>query len=77
MQAQPLRNGQHHLPVCYGRTNVLGHVDGRQEHPLLMAGWANAALLAGEGHEHLVPAIAAADPGEAFVQVAAAEKGRS
>jgi len=51
-------------------------VDGRQERPLLVAGGAGAALLAGEGHEHLVVAVRAADPGEAFVQVAAAEKGR-
>ena len=40
-----------------------------------MAGRAGAALLAGEGHEHLVVAVGAADAGEALVQVAALEKG--
>jgi hypothetical protein len=40
-----------------------------------MAGRAGAALLAGEGDEHLVVAVGAADPGEAFVQVAALQEG--
>jgi len=37
-----------------------------------VAGGTRAALLAGEGDEHLVSAIATADPSEALVQVAAA-----
>ena len=41
----------------------------------LVAGRAGAALLAGEGHEHLVLAVRAADAGEALVQIAALEEG--
>jgi hypothetical protein len=43
-------------------------VDRGQQRPLLVAGRAGAALLAGEGHEHLVVAVGAADAGEALVQ---------
>ena len=32
--------------------------------PFLLAGWTDAAELAGEGHQLLVAAVAAADPGE-------------
>jgi len=39
------------------------------------AGWAGAALLAGEGHEHLVGAVGAAHAGEAFAQITALEVG--
>jgi hypothetical protein len=58
-----------------GGTHIFGHVDRGQQGPLLVAGRARAALLTGKGHEHLVVAIRAADPGEAFVQVAALEEG--
>jgi hypothetical protein len=44
--------------------------------PFLVARWASAALLAGEGHEHLVSAVHAADAGEAMLQIAALQKGR-
>jgi hypothetical protein len=48
----------------------------RREHgPFLMATGTQATLPAGEGHEHLVPAVRTTDPREAKVQVAAAEKG--
>ncbi len=39
-----------------------------------MAAWTKATLLAGEGDEHLVSAVGAADAGEAEVQVAATEE---
>jgi hypothetical protein len=71
VQAQAFGDGQHDLPVRDGGTHIFGHVDRGQQGPLLVAGRAGAALLAGEGHEHLVVAVGAADPGEAFVQVAA------
>ena len=41
---------------------------------LLMAAWTEAALLAGEGDEHLVAAVGATDAGEAEVQIAAAKE---
>ena len=39
-----------------------------------MATWAEAALPAGEGDEHLMVAILAADPGKAEVEIAASEE---
>jgi hypothetical protein len=39
-----------------------------------MATWTEAALLTGEGDEHLVAAVGTTDAGEAVVQIAAAEK---
>ena len=59
-----------------GRTDLFGHVQGGQQGAFLVAGGARAALLAGIGHEHLVPAVGAAHAGEALVQIAALEKGR-
>ena len=71
MQPEAFGDGQHDLPVGDGSTDVFGHVDGGQQGAFLVAGGAGAALLAGKGHEHLVVAVRAADPGEALVQVAA------
>jgi hypothetical protein len=58
-----------------GRTDLFGNVDGGQQRPFLVAGWARTALLAGEGDEHLVLAVRAANSGEAFLQIATLEKG--
>jgi hypothetical protein len=44
------------------------------QRPVLVAGPAEAAGLAGEGQQILVPAGVAVDPGEALVEVAAIEK---
>ena len=46
-----------------------------QQSPLLVAGGASAALLAGKGDEHLVLAVGAANACKAFLQIAALEKG--
>ena len=43
--------------------------------PLLVAGGTRAALLAGEGDEHLVLAVGAANAGKTSLQIAALEKG--
>ena len=75
MHAETLGDGEDHLPVGDGRADVFGDVDGGQQRPLLVAGGASAALLAGEGHENFVPAVRAANASEALVQVAAGEKG--
>ena len=74
VQPQAFGNGEHDLAMRHGRTNIFGHVQRGDERPLLVARRAGATLLAGEGHEHLVLAVAAADAGEAFVQVAALQK---
>ena len=57
------------------RADFLGNVQRGQQRPLLVAGGARAALLAGESDEHLVLTVGAANSGEAFLQIAALEKG--
>ncbi len=74
VQPQAFGDGEDHLAVGDGKTDLFGHVHGGQQGAFLVAGGAGAALLAGKGHEHLVAALRAAHPGEALVQVAAGEK---
>ena len=74
VQPQAFGDGQHDLPMGDRRANLFRHVDRRQQGPFLVAGRAGAALLAGEGDEHLVVAVRAADAGEALLQVAALQK---
>jgi hypothetical protein len=50
-------------------------VDGGQQGAFLVAGGTGAALLVGKAHEQLVVTVAAADVGEALMQIAALEKG--
>jgi len=59
-----------------GRADLFGYVQRGQQRPLLVAGGTSAALLAGEGDEHLMLAVGAANSGKAFLQIAALEKGR-
>ena len=61
-------------PVGHGRADLFGHMQGGPQDAFLVAG-GNRGVLAGEGHEHLVVAVGAADAGEALVQVAALEEG--
>ena len=51
-------------------------MQGRQEGSLLVARGTGRALLTGKGDEHLVPALGAANAGEAFGEVATLEEGR-
>jgi len=74
VNSQTLGNGQHDLPMGDRGTDFFGHVHGGQQGPLLVAGRTRAALLAGEGDEHLMLAVGAANSGEAFLQVAALQK---
>jgi len=73
-QAEPFGDGEDQLPVGNGLADGVGNRVGGQQGAFLMATGAQAALAAGEGDEHLVPAVRAADAGEAEVQVAAAEE---
>ena len=57
VQPQTLRDGQNHLPVRDGKTDLFGHVHRGQQRPLLVAGRARRTLLAGKGDEHLVSAL--------------------
>ena len=75
MNAQTLGDGQHDLPMGDRSADFLGNVQRGQQRPLLVAGGARAALLAGESDEHLVLTVGAANSGEAFLQIAALEIG--
>jgi len=46
-----------------------------QQRPLLVARGTRATLLAGEGDEHLMVAVVAANSGKAFLEIAALQKG--
>ena len=74
VQPQTLGDGQARLADARRETDLFGHVHGGQQGAFLVAGGAGATLLAGKGDEHLVPAVRAADAGEALVQVAARRK---
>ena len=75
VNSQTPGDGQHDLPMGDGSTDFFGNVHRGQQRPLLVAGRASAALLAGEGDEHLVLAVGAANSRKPFLQTAALEKG--
>ena len=72
--SQPLGDREDELPMRNRTADGLGDRLGGQQGALLMAAWTEAALLAGEGDEHLVAAVGATDAGEAEVQIAAAKE---
>jgi len=76
VNAQTLGDGQHDLPMGDRRADFLGNVQRGQQRPFLVAAGTRAALLAGEGDEHLMLAVRTPNSGEAFLQIAALEKGR-
>jgi len=57
-----------------GKTDFFSNVDGSQQRPFLMAGWAGTTLFTGEGNEHLMLTVPAANSGKAFLQIATLEK---
>lgn len=75
VNSQTLRYGQHRLPVSERPADIFGNMQRGQQHPLLLAGRAIATLPAGEGDEHLVLAVEAANSSKAFLQITAPEKG--
>jgi hypothetical protein len=64
-----------------GKTDIFSDVDGSQQGAILMAGWAGASLLAGEGNEPgtmlawSLFAVHATNSSKTFMQIAALEKG--
>ena len=44
VQSQTLGDGQNDLSVRDGKTDRVGHMDGGQQGPFLVAGWTGAAL---------------------------------
>ena len=76
VNSQTFGDRQHDLPMSDGRADFFSHVQRGQQRAFLVAGRTRAALLAGEGDEHLVLAVGAANASEPFLQIAALEKGR-
>ncbi len=75
VQSKTLGNGQDDLPMCDRKADIFGNVHRGQQRPLLVTGWACTALLTGEGDEHLMVTVGAANSGKAFLQIATLEKG--
>ena len=75
VNSQTLGDRQNDLSMLHGRADFLGHVDRGHQRPLLVAGGTGTPLLAGEGDEHLVVAIWAANPCESLLQIPTFEKG--
>jgi hypothetical protein len=73
--ADPFRQGEHPLAERQRWQHVIGEVGGHLHHAAGVAGRADAATFAGEGHEALGGARIAADAGEAVGEDAAAEVG--
>ena len=70
---QPLRHGDHPLPHGPRRDDVIGEVRGRLGHVAAVAGRADAAALAGEGHDESLAAARAPGAGEAEAEEPAGE----
>jgi len=69
VQSQTLGDGQNDLSMRDGKTDFFGNVDRGQQRPLLVAGWAGTTLLAGEGDEHLVLAVWAANASNTLLEI--------
>ena len=54
VNSQTFGDGKNHLSVRNGKTNICGDVDACHQRAFLVAGWAGASLLAGEGDEHFM-----------------------
>ena len=63
------------MPVGHWGADLVGDEGALNECAALVAGGAEAALLAGEGEEEFVVAVGAVEAGEAGVEVAAAQEG--
>jgi hypothetical protein len=74
MRAQELGDGEHVLAMQHRGQHLLLDPLAVDEHPLLVAGRAEAPGLARERQQLLMAALAAVDPGEALVEVAPVEK---
>jgi len=72
--AQPLRDGQHHLPVRHRREQVLGKPQAPLRQTARVAGGAELPPLAAERHQELGPARAAAHTREPVLQPPAVEE---
>lgn len=73
IRPEHLGDRQHDLPVRHRPEHRLVHPLGEGHRPLGVTGGAEVTPLAGVGRQVLVAALPAAHPGEALLQVAAAE----
>jgi hypothetical protein len=74
VDAQPLGNREHELPVRHLGADVLGHPTGLLQRPLLVARRAETSASAGIRDQKLLAALGAADAGEAVLEIAALEE---
>ena len=75
VNSQTFGDGKNHLSVRNGKTNICGDVDACHQRAFLVAGWAGASLLAGEGDEHFMFTVRATNSSKTFMQIAALEIG--
>lgn len=74
-RADEARHGEDKMPVGHWGADGVGDERTFDERAPLVAGGAEAALLAGESEEEFVVAVGAVEAGEAGVEVAAAQEG--
>jgi len=74
IDAQPLGNREHELPMRHLGANVLGHPTRFLQRPLLVARRAETSAAAGIRHEKLLATLGATDAGEAVLEVPALEE---
>ena len=67
VNSQTPGDGQHDLSVGDRRADLFGYVQRGQQRPLLLVRGARAVLLAGEGDEHLMLTVGAANSCDAFL----------
>jgi hypothetical protein len=71
INSQPFGNGKYPLPVWDFGHNFVKQPVSENQCPLLVAGWAASALLAGERDKKLLSAFGAAHTGKAILKVSA------
>ena len=74
VNAKPFGNGKNQLPMGHGGADRVRYRVGGQQRTLLMTTGTQTTLATGEGDEHLVAAVAAADAGKTKVEIPTAEE---
>jgi hypothetical protein len=74
VKPEPFGDREDKLPMGHRLADRVGNRVDCKNSPLLMATWAEAALTATEGNEHLMVTIFATNSGKAEVEIAAGEK---
>jgi hypothetical protein len=74
VKPEPFGDRENNLPMGHPLADRVGKRVGCKNSPLLIATWAEAALPAGEGDEHLMVTNFATNSGKAEVEVTASEE---